>query len=167
MAKVDQNLLAGETVLFRTQHHWTINKNGFVLATICCAIGVTLVGAWLYTPVDQRTFSVAPGEIFLVAGILVGGWAQWSVSMAEFAVTNQRVLFRMPLRSFDLFMYQVQQVSFHKSPLADYGTIMVTAAGVMEVFSHIQHVERFATTIEQQVALMHQRTGASATPSTN
>lgn len=162
MAKVDRNLLAGETVLFRTQHHWTINKNAFVVATIACAVGVTLLGAWWYTPADQRSFSATPGELLLVAGILIGGWAQWTMSMAEFAVTNQRVLCRTPLRSFDLFLYQVQQVSFRKSPLADYGTIMITASGVMEIFSHIVRVEQFATTIEQQVALMHPRGEAAA-----
>ncbi|MGB8131138.1 MAG: hypothetical protein WCG81_15215 [Candidatus Angelobacter sp.] len=61
--------------------------------------------------------------------------------MTEFAVTNQRVLFRCPMNSMDLFFDQVQQVAFHKSRLADYGTIKVTAAGVMKIFDHIHRVE--------------------------
>ncbi len=120
MAKVDSNLLAQEKVLFRTRNHWTINARAFVLATICCVLGGILVVGWLDTPVDQRPFSVlVPGEIFLVSGILIGAFAQWSLRMTEFAVTNQRALFRSPLNSMDLFLDQVQRVVFHKSRLAD------------------------------------------------
>ena len=164
MSYVDRNLLPGETVLFRTQHHWTIQKGAFVFAILACAFGVTMLGAWWYTPENERTFTATPGTIGLVVGVLVGLWAQISVGLAEFAVTNQRVLCRTPLRSFDLFLYQVQQVSVSKSPVADYGSIMITAAGVIEGFSHVVRVEQFAAVIEQQVALMHQRAGSAAGP---
>lgn len=164
MSYVDRNLLPGETVLFRTQHHWTIQKGAFVFAILACAFGVTMLGTWWYTPEDQRTFTAMPGAVGLVLGVLVGIWAQISVGLAEFAVTNQRVLCRTPLRSFDLFLYQVQQVSVSKSPVADYGSILITAAGVMEGFSHVVRVEQFAAVIEQQVALMHQRAGPAVGP---
>ena len=165
MAKVDSNLLAREKVLFRTRNHWTINARAFVLATICFALGGTLVVGWLDTPVDQRTFSVLmPGEIFLVSGVLIGGFAQWSLRMTEFAVTNQRVLFRCPLNSMDLLLDQVQQVAFHKSRVADYGTIMVTTAGVMKIFDHVHRVEKLAAAIEHQAALIRELTGTAAGP---
>ncbi len=120
-----------------------------------------MLGAWWYTPEDQRTFTATPGTVGLILGMIVGIWAQVSVGLAEFAVTNQRVLCRTPLRSFDLFLYQVQQVSVRKSPVADYGSILITAAGAIEGFSHVIRVEQFATIIEQQVALMHQKTGGT------
>jgi hypothetical protein len=164
MSYVDRNLLPGETVLFRTQHHWTNQKGAFIFAILACAFGVTTLGAWWYTPEEQRTFTATPGALGLVAGMIAGIWAQISVNLAEFAVTNQRVLYRTPLRSFDLFLYQVQQVSVSKSPLADYGGILITAAGAIEGFSHVMRVEQFATVIEQQVALMHQRAGTAAGP---
>jgi hypothetical protein len=162
MSYVDRNLLPGEAILFRTQHHWTIQKGAFIFAILACAFGVTMLGAWWYTPEDQRTFTATPGTLGLVLGLIVGIWAQISVGLAEFAVTSQRVLCRTPLRFFDLFLYQVQQVSVSKSPVADYGSILITAAGVMEGFSHVIRVEQFAAVIEQQVALMHQRTGSAA-----
>ena len=164
MAKVASNLLPGETVLFRTQHHWTIKKGAFIFAILACTFGVTMLGAWWYTPEDQRTFTATPGTIGLVVGLLVGIWAQISVGLAQFAVTNQRVLCRTPLRSLNMFLYQVQQVSFNKSPVADYGSILITGSGVIEGFSHVIRVEQFAAVIEQQVALMHQKAGAAPAP---
>jgi hypothetical protein len=48
--------------------------------------------------------------------------------------------------------------------VADYGSILITAAGAIEGFSHVIRVELFAAVIEQQVALMHQQAGAARSP---
>jgi hypothetical protein len=162
MSYVDQNLLAGETVLFRTKYHWTSNRNSFVLAILACGLGVSFLGAWWYTPIDQRTYTALPGSILLGAGILIGIYAQVTLGQTEFAVTNQRLLCRTPLRSFDLFLYQIQQVSFRKIPLTDYGTILVRSSGAVEGFTNVLNVEKFAATIEQQVALLHQHSAAGS-----
>jgi hypothetical protein len=162
MPKFDQNLLPGEAVIFRTQYHWTNIKGFFVWATLACGVGVSLLGAWWYTPVDQRTYSPMPGAVVLGIGILLGVIAQVSVATNQFTVTNQRIRFRAPWRSYDVFLDQVQEIAFRKSPLADYGTLLFTIGGTMEKFDNVQRVEQFAAIIEQQMSLL--RRGTAAVP---
>jgi len=162
MPNFDQGLLPGETVLFKTQYHWTSAKGFFMWAILACGIGVSVLGAWWYTPVDQRTYTAMPGAVFLGIGILLGVFAQVSVAMNQFTVTNQRVRFRAPWRSYDVFLDQIQEIAFRKSPVADYGTLLFTIGGTMEKFANVQRVEQFAAIIEQQMSLL--RRGTTAVP---
>ena len=161
MPNSNQNMLPGETVLFKTQYHWTGTKGFFIWATLACGVGVSLLGAWWYTPIDQRTYTAMPGTVFLGIGILLGVIAQVSVSTNQFTVTNQRIRFQAPWRSYDVFLDQIQDIAVRKSPLADYGTLLFTIGGTMERFDNVQRVEQFATIIEQQMSLLRRSTAAA------
>jgi hypothetical protein len=160
MANFDRNLLAAETVLFRTRYHWTSYKTPVIWATIACGVGVSLLGAWWYTPVDQRSFTAAPGMIVLGIGAAIRIWVQWALGACEFTVTNQRVRFQTYLRGYDVFIPQIQEVSYIKSPFADYGTLLFTVGGMPNRFPNVVRVDEMATVIEQQVALLTQRASA-------
>jgi hypothetical protein len=64
MPNFNQNLLPGETVLFKTQYHWTNTKGFFVWATLACGVSVSLLGAWWYKQMSllRRSATAAPAQ---------------------------------------------------------------------------------------------------------
>ncbi len=122
---IEQNLLAGETVVYRAKLHWVI----FVWPVVFLGIALLLAlaafsgGSW------------GGGVIFLVAGLLIVLSVYINFMSCEFGVTTRRVLIKVGVlrrRSLELLLSKVESIGVDQGivgRLLGYGTIIVTGTG--------------------------------------
>ena len=122
MSYVDNSLIPGEEVAFRTRLHLII----FVVPVFLLAISIVLF-AYGYPPA---------GEIVLVIAILWGLVKYVDYASSEFAVTNKRVIIKVGVlrrRTVEMLNTKVEAVAVNQSILGrifGYGNIVVTGTGV-------------------------------------
>jgi uncharacterized membrane protein YdbT with pleckstrin-like domain len=121
MGYVENNLMAGERVVFQTRLHPII-----FLSPACFILAGLAVGL----AADSRS-----GLLVLVLGalVLLGTWVRQMAS--EFAVTNRRVVIKtgwISRRTIELNMSKVESVEVTQglaARLLNYGTILVIGTG--------------------------------------
>jgi uncharacterized membrane protein YdbT with pleckstrin-like domain len=159
MSYVDQNLISGETVQYRTGLHWV----GLIVpTTIAFFLAPVILGALL-----NHSFLVAP-VLILVAGLIVGlGFLHRS--SAEFAVTNKRVILKTGLiqrRSIELLLNKIESVGVDQGLLGrvlGYGTIVVRGTGgTAEPFTTVRHALEFRRQVQEQIDRSQTAMGARA-----
>lgn len=147
MSYLDKNLLANETVLFRTRLHWKLFVAP-VLFTILVmgpiAVLLAVRGAPLWSPLP-----VALGLVWLLAAYV-------RRQSSEFAVTNKRVVIKIGVfttRSLELLPSKVEGVTVEQNlwgKLFGFGDIVVTGSGgTKEPFAGIQSPFEFRRAIQQ------------------
>jgi len=145
MTYVDEHLLPGETVAFRTTLHWKI----YVLPAVIGVLLLALAVAALMSP--HQLLAVLPA-ILLVVVIAVPYLRR---RFAEFAVTNKRVLVKLGVthtRSVELLLNKVEGITVNQGlggKLFGYGEIVITGTGgTPEVFSDIQSPFEFRRAVQ-------------------
>lgn len=136
MSYIDNNLLAGERVLFRTRLHWKL-----LVGPLVFALATLLPVAWVYmraTWNDLVLISPAIGLCALVAAFV-------KRQSSDFAVTNKRAMMKVGVfstRSVELLLGKIEAIAVHQSlmgRLLGYGDIVVTGSGgTEERFDDIQ-----------------------------
>lgn len=147
MSYLDKNLLAHETVLFRTRLHWKLFVAPVLFTVFVMgpfAVLLALRGAPLWSPLP-----VALGLVWLLAAYI-------RRQSSEFAVTNKRVVIKIGVfttRSLELLPSKVEGVSVEQNlwgKLFGFGDIVVTGSGgTKEPFAGIQAPFEFRRAIQQ------------------
>jgi Bacterial PH domain len=146
MSYIDNNLLAGEHVVFRTRLHWFM----YVLPVLFLLAMMFPVG-WL---AGHGTWS---NWAFLPIGLAVPILAAAAIKRhsSDFAVTNKRVMMKVGVfntRSIELLLSKVEAIAVNQSltgRLFGYGDIVVTGSGgTNESFSHIQSPLEFRRAVQ-------------------
>lgn len=142
MGYIEQNLVSGEKVVYRTRLHWIL----FLWPTVFLVVGLFSGDSGL------RGF-------FLLVGII---WALSSLvtfTSSEFGVTTRRVLVKVGFirrRSLELLLPKVEGIGVDQGILGrifGYGTIIVTGTGgTKEVFRSIAAPLDFRRMVQQQTA---------------
>jgi uncharacterized membrane protein YdbT with pleckstrin-like domain len=121
MSYVDNSLIAGEEVAFRTRLHFII----FVVPIFLVGISIVLFA-----------YGVPPAaEIVLVIGIVWGLVKYVDYASSEFAVTNKRVIIKVGVlrrRTVEMLNTKVEAVAVNQGILGrifGYGNIVVTGTG--------------------------------------
>jgi hypothetical protein len=148
---VDQRLMPGETVLFRTQEHWTSRLGSITLGIVSALLGLVLLLVLLPVPAEARPFSVGWGVACLVFSVVVIALGKVYHKNHEYAVTDRRVLFCTPTQTYDVLLIRLEAVNVSTAIFGSYGTVMVTSAGVTEVFGKVNYCVQLARTIEAQI----------------
>ena len=158
MAYVDQNLISGETVHYRTGLHWVVLVTPIVVASFLGLIALfALFG------------SVALGlALILISGlIVVSGFL--TRSSAEFAVTNKRVILKAGLirrRSLELLVNKIESIGVNQGLLGralGYGTIVVRGTGgTAEPFTTVRYALEFRRQVQEQIDRSQTAIGARA-----
>jgi len=159
MAYVDQNLISGETVQYRTGLHWVV------------LIVPVVVGFFLGLPSLVAVFGGAFGiglALLLVAGLIVaGGFLRRS--SAEFAVTNKRVILKSGVirrSSIELLLNKIESIGVNQGLLGralDYGTIVVRGTGgTAEPFTTVRHALEFRRQVQAHIEHSQTAMGARA-----
>ena len=149
---VDANLMPEEVVIYRTRLHWILFA-GPVLATVVLAA--------LWSAMSSADYvSDAGTSVFLVIAVLFGiaflaGYIEYRSS--EFAVTNQRVLFKVGFlrhRSIEILLAKVEALTVDQPLLGrilDYGSITIGGTGgTQERFNRIRAPHDFRRTVQEQ-----------------
>jgi uncharacterized membrane protein YdbT with pleckstrin-like domain len=124
VAYIDDNLLTGEDVVYRTKLHPII----FAPAVLVVFVGFVIALA----------FSQTLGLVVGVIGVVMGTVALVRYNSSEFAVTNRRIIAKfgaLGRNSLDVQLNRVEGIDVEQSALGrvfDYGTIGVRGVGGSE-----------------------------------
>lgn len=155
---VDANLIAGETVLYRTRHHWIVLVAPAIVSGLLAIIALGLI----VQGVSGGSSEAAMGLFVLILTALIIGVPIWQRAAAEMAVTDKRVIFKIGLltrKTLELMLIKVESVGVEQGVFArmlDYGTLVVRGTGgTFEPFHKVAHPLEFRRQVQQQVELSH------------
>lgn len=164
MSYVDQNVMPGEQVLYRTRMHW------FGLVALALRIVFWVVLWFVVAPLILAYFAEnLPASRTSAESLLFINWAitllfgivivallaafvlqMTALFTTEFAVTDKRVLAKMGslrVKTIELFLSQVEGIMVEQGILGrlmGYGTLVVTGTGGMKTpFPNIAHADEF------------------------
>src|ERR1700720_4413929 len=128
MGYVDRNLVPGETLLYRTRHHWLVLLGPLIGGSSLLVPGVALLVEAIATRdsaglvVGSSTISpkamAITGAILVVAGVITFTYGVAKRNAPEMAVTNRRVLIKWAMtsrRTLDLMLPRVESIGFKES----------------------------------------------------
>ena len=160
MGYVDQNLISGEQVAYRSTWHWIVLLRSMIVAVVLATLGVVMLVEASNVQGDQYrgavkilgVAAIALGVLDLVAAMIRRGGA-------EFAVTNKRVIFKtglMKRSSEEIFLSKIESVTVNEGlwgRALNYGTINVRGTGgTLEPFHKIAHAQEFRRQIQEQIS---------------
>jgi uncharacterized membrane protein YdbT with pleckstrin-like domain len=169
MGYVDRNLVPGETLLYRTRHHWLVLLGPVVGGLSLLVPGVALLLEAIVTRdsaglvVGNSTISpkwmAIIGAILVVAAIITFSYGVAKRNATEMAVTNRRVLIKTGLtsrRTLDLMLSRVESIGVEESAagrMLGYGSVIVRGTGgTPEPFLMIAHPQEFRRAVQEQIA---------------
>ena len=155
MSYIDDNLISGEQVVFRTHLHWKV----FVLPMLIFLITIAVIAAAIYygfSPYLPLLILIIP----LVA--LSSAYLTWRCS--EFAVTDKRVLIKTGILSrhtLETLLTKVENIGVEQTlwgRLFNFGTLYVTGTGsTKETFPGIGAPLEFRKAIEAAAVAFEER----------
>jgi uncharacterized membrane protein YdbT with pleckstrin-like domain len=142
MGYIEQNLVAGETVAYRTRLHWIM----FLWPAVFLILAI--IGF-----VGRQSYSA----LALLIGLIWGLNSYINFTSSEFGVTNRRVLIKVGFirrHSLELLLPKVEGIAVDQGILGrilGYGTIIVTGTGgTKEPFRNITAPMEFRKMVQQQ-----------------
>jgi uncharacterized membrane protein YdbT with pleckstrin-like domain len=169
MAYVDRNLVPGETLLYRTRHHWLVLLGPVFVGLLLLVPGVALLVEAIATHgsaglavgsamVSPQMMAIA-GAVLLAAALLTFSYGVVKRNATEMAVTNRRVLIKTGMtsrRTLDLMLSRVESIGVEESSagrLLGYGSVIVRGTGgTPEAFLMIAHPQEFRRAVQEQIA---------------
>ncbi|SRR6266478_8103293 len=148
MGYAESNLIAGETVVFKTKLH-----------EIALLPAVVFGGLPLFAAIAVGTSGYGGWAVFLVLlGLVLAAPAILNYVFSEFAVTNKRVLLKhgfFRTRSFELMLQKVEGIAVDQGlggKMLGYGAITVIGTGgSRELFSDISDPAAFRRVVQEQI----------------
>src|ERR1700732_367980 len=170
MGYVDRNLVPGETLLYRTRHHWLVLLGPLIGGSSLLVPGLAL----LMEAIDKRdtaglvvgSSKISPkviaiaGAVLAVAAIITFTYGVAKRNATEMAVTNRRVLIKSGMgsrRTLDLMLSRVESIGVEESAVGrmlGYGSVIVRGTGgTPEPFLMIAHPQEFRRAVQEQIGL--------------
>ena len=165
MGYIENNLVPGETVLYKTRLHWIVLLGPLVAAILLAAIGLVLCVTGYQTSGASALNSpmVIVGAILLVVAVVLVGIGRVRQNSTEVALTSKRVLIKtgfVSRKSIEVLLSKVESIGVDESGMGrmlGYGGVIVRGTGgTFETFSRIAHPNEFRKQVQQQI-------GASST----
>ena len=167
LSYVEKNLIAGETLLYQTRHHWIVLLGP---ALVSLLLGVPGLGLLVESIASKTGKSQPSGSTGISAGgvavigliLLVAAAGTFAYGIAkrnatEMAVTNKRVLIKTGLasrRTLDVMLSRVESIGVEETligRLLSYGTVVVHGTGgTPEAFVMIDHPQEFRRAVQEQ-----------------
>ena len=160
MRYVEQNLISGEQVAYRSTWHWVVLLRSIIVAVVLTILGVVMLVEASNIQGDQYRGAIKIlGVVAIAIGVLDLVAAMIRRSGAEFAVTNKRVIFKtglMKRSSEEIFLSKIESVTVNEGlwgRALNYGTINVRGTGgTLEPFHKIAHAQEFRRQIQEQIS---------------
>jgi len=156
MASLDDQLLAGERIVYRTRPHWILFGGPLFLAVVGIALGVTL--------------QLAAGDYWYVGAVLIGVALLLAVPptirylSSDFAVTDKRVLARMGIlnrQSLETLLTKIEGIGVEQDlwgRVLGFGTITITGTGgTRESVAGIPRPLEFRRQVQAQIVAQDER----------
>lgn len=155
MSYVENNLLPGEQVVYRTGLHWNV-----LLVPIAFLASALALALWsVARSHDDATDSIRVIALVALAIALIVFLVRLVYfRSAEFAVTNRRVMLKVgwiQRHSLELILNKVEAISVDQNlrgRLLGFGTITVTGTGgTKETFETLAHPFEFRNQVQGQI----------------
>jgi uncharacterized membrane protein YdbT with pleckstrin-like domain len=164
MGYIDDNLLPGEKVVFRTHLHWKLFIAPVLLLLFCLGIVAVAINQG-FDPYLSLVVLVIP------LGALLSTYLKWLCS--EFAVSDKRVLIKTGIvgrHTLETLLTKVENIGVEQTiwgRLFNYGTIYVTGTGsTRETFAGIHAPLEFRKALEAAAVAFEERRPSGRTPTT-
>lgn len=152
MSYVEKNLIAGETLVYKTGVHWSVLFWPFVLVAILAAGGVYCLGWGAFAG------KIEIGTLLLGVAFVYALFAIMKRNATEIAVTNRRVIIKTGMaarRSLEIMLQKVESIGVEESGwgrILGYGTMMIHGTGgTPEPFRKIAHPSEFRKRVQEQI----------------
>src|ERR1700733_15229665 len=160
MGYVDKNLISGEQVTYRSGLHWIVLVGPFMVAVVLGILGaIMLVEGHSAAQPRLGQFSEIAGGLAILIFVIYLLIAVLVRRSAEFAVTNERVIFKMGMvrrRAQEIFLEKIESVTVGEGVLGrtlNYGTIVIRGTGgTLEPFDKIAHAQEFRRHVQEQIS---------------
>ena len=180
MGYVDRNLVPGETLLYRTRHHWLVLLGPFIGGFSLLVPGLALLAEAVSTrdtaglvvgssTISPQVMAVA-GAVLVLAAIILWSYGVAKRNATEMAVTDRRVLIKTGMtsrRTLDLMLSRVESIGVEESAMGrmlGYGSVIVRGTGgTPEPFVMIAHPQEFRRAVQGQIG-GPQASGSQAAP---
>ena len=161
MGYVQNNLNAGERILYATQLHWIVLWRSIFVEAIFSAAGIALL-VWdataEHTERGQAQAAAIAGLILILFGSVILAVAVIRRNATEMAVTNKRIIIKVGFltkRTIELFLAKVESVGVEQTlfgRMLGYGSITVRGTGgTNEPFSHVANPLEFRRQVQHQI----------------
>jgi hypothetical protein len=161
MSYVDNNLTAGETVVYETRLHWVVMLRSIVTACVLVVLAAFLFYyAQTHGSPDPSTSHLIEGlgTVCLVAALVVVFSGAARRNATEMAVTNRRVVIKVGLvsrRTIEMMLTKIESIEVKETAfgrMLGYGTIVVIGTGgTPEPFPRVAHPLQFRSAVQQQI----------------
>ena len=161
MSYVENNLIPGETILYKTKLHWIVLFWPVLVGSLLGLISMVLIfGAVAARTGSSQSHAVAAGAgvLLLVLAAAIIGFGILRRNATEIAVTNKRVLIKtgfLSRRTIELLISKIESIGVDESPsgrILGFGTVIVRGTGgTPESFDRIAHPLEFRRRVHTQV----------------
>ena len=162
MGYIDDNLIPGEHVMFRTHLHWKV----FLPPVLLFLISFPIVGIAMNQGLNTY---VSLAVLVLPLGALLSAYLKWRCF--EFGVTDKRVLIKTGIvgrHTLETLLTKVENIGVEQTlwgRLFNYGTIYVTGTGsTKETFPGIHAPLEFRKAIEAAAVAFEERRSGGRIP---
>jgi len=169
MGYVDDNLISGEEVTYRARLHWKVMIWPGLLTAALLIVAALAFRQGLSDPETSNVFYIA-GAILVIFAVITILKLWITVSSAEFAVTNKRVILKtgfIQKKTAEIFLAKIESVSVDQTitgRVFGYGTIVIRGTGgSLEPFSDISKPLEFRRQIQEQIGRSLEQPGAAPT----
>jgi uncharacterized membrane protein YdbT with pleckstrin-like domain len=174
MSYIDNNLIPGETVMYRTRLHWIVVFWHVLLAVIFGLAGAYLLSGMPGTAViqpDQEKYARIGGAVLLVFALISIVISFVRRNSVEMAVTNKRVTVKVGLMSRsteEMMLSRIESIMVHQTVMGrmlGYGTITLRGVGgTPDPFPSIAHPLEFRRQVQQQLDALQGPAPLQASP---
>lgn len=168
MSYVERNLVSGETLLYRTRHHWLVLLGpvigGVLLLVPGLALLIEAIALRETNGLAVGSATVSPkamamvGAVLVVIAIITFAYGVAKRNATEMAVTNRRVLIKTGIasrRTLDLMLSRVESIGVEETTfgrMLGYGSVVVRGTGgTPEPFMMIAHPQDFRRAVQEQI----------------
>jgi hypothetical protein len=167
LSYMEKNLVAGETLLYQTRHHWIVLLGPLLVSLLLGIPGLGLLGESMASKAGKSQAAASTGIsaegmatiglVLLVAAIGTFSYGIAKRNATEMAVTNKRVLIKTGMasrRTLDLMLSRVESIGVEETVVGrvlGYGTVVVRGTGgTPEAFVMIAHPQEFRRAVQEQ-----------------
>jgi membrane protein YdbS with pleckstrin-like domain len=163
---IENNLIPGETVLYKTRLHWIVLLWALVAGVFLAgAAFALLVGAYhAGAQSDSRAAMIIAGLLLLVAAAVFVAVGIVRRNSTDMAVSNKRVLIKtgfLARKSIEVLLSKVESIGVDESALGrilSYGSVIIRGTGgTFETFNRIAHPNEFRRQVQQQIGTVEAR----------
>jgi len=171
MGYIDQNLIPGESPLYRTGLHWIVLVWPMFWALLFGVLGLAFLVISVSVRVNPPGSAAIAGIVLLALGATVALIGFLKRSATEMAVTNKRLVVKIGVlnrRTYEILLSKVESIHVEEGLLGralGYGSVVVRGTGgTPEPFYRIAHPLELRRQVHHQIEVYEEAGRATLAP---